>query len=42
LITSPPCLVERSSIIRGAVARHGVKVVPAACELRTGEVTRLG
>ncbi|MFC5288067.1 carbonic anhydrase [Actinokineospora guangxiensis] len=35
-------LVERSSIIREAVAHHGVKVVPATYELRTGKVTRLG
>ncbi|GAA4431850.1 hypothetical protein GCM10023148_37130 [Actinokineospora soli] len=34
-------LVERSTIIREAL-QHGVKVVPASYELRTGRVTRLG
>lgn len=33
-------LVERSSTIRAAVG-HGVKIVPATYELRTGRVTRL-
>lgn len=33
-------LVERSSIVRAAVG-HGVKIVPATYELRTGRVTRV-
>ncbi|WP_199444096.1 carbonic anhydrase [Umezawaea beigongshangensis] len=35
-------LQERSDIISGAVAEHGVQVVAATYELTTGKVTRLG
>jgi carbonic anhydrase len=35
-------LQERSDIISGAVAEHGVKIVAATYELTTGRVTRLG